>query len=35
MNKLKVGVPRALHYYRYFPFWKKILEEMDAEIILS
>ncbi|MBY9006030.1 MAG: hypothetical protein KGD63_04665 [Candidatus Lokiarchaeota archaeon] len=35
MNKIKVGIPRALHYYRYFPFWKKLLEEMDVEIILS
>ncbi|MBN1215980.1 MAG: hypothetical protein JXA99_11145 [Candidatus Lokiarchaeota archaeon] len=35
MNKLKVGIPRALHFYRYFPFWKKILEEMDVEIVLS
>jgi len=34
-KKLKVGIPRALHFYRYFPFWKKILEELDVEIILS
>ena len=35
MEKVKVGIPRALHFYRYFPFWKKILEELDAEIILT
>ncbi|MHA1489700.1 MAG: acyl-CoA dehydratase activase-related protein [Promethearchaeota archaeon] len=35
MEKIKVGIPRALHFYRYFPFWKKILEELDAEIILT
>jgi len=34
-RKFKVGIPQALHYYRYFPFWKKILEELDAEIVLS
>ena len=34
-KKIKVGIPRALHFYRYFPFWKKLLEELDAEIILS
>ncbi len=33
--KPKVGIPRALHFYRYFPFWKKLLEELGAEIILS
>ncbi|MFO7796844.1 MAG: acyl-CoA dehydratase activase-related protein [Promethearchaeia archaeon] len=34
-RKPKVGIPRALHYYRYFPFWKKLLEELGAEIVLS
>jgi predicted nucleotide-binding protein (sugar kinase/HSP70/actin superfamily) len=34
-NKIKVGIPRALHFYRYYPFWKKLLEELDVEIILS
>jgi predicted nucleotide-binding protein (sugar kinase/HSP70/actin superfamily) len=34
-KRYKVGIPRALHYYRYYPFWKKLLEELDAEIILS
>lgn len=34
-KRYKVGIPRALHFYRYFPFWKKILDELDAEIILS
>jgi predicted nucleotide-binding protein (sugar kinase/HSP70/actin superfamily) len=32
---IKVGIPRALHFYRYYPFWKKLLEELEAEIILS
>jgi len=34
-SKVKVGIPRALHFYRYFPFWKKLLEELGAEIVLS
>ena len=34
-KNIKVGIPRALHFYRYFPFWKKLLEELDVEIILS
>ncbi len=34
-GKPKVGIPRALHFYRYFPFWKKLLEELGAEIVLS
>ncbi|HUW89994.1 MAG TPA: acyl-CoA dehydratase activase-related protein [Candidatus Nanopelagicaceae bacterium] len=34
-TKIKVGIPRALHFYRYFPFWKKILEELGAEIVIS
>jgi predicted nucleotide-binding protein (sugar kinase/HSP70/actin superfamily) len=32
---MKVGVPRALSYYRYFPLWKTLLEEMGAEVRLS
>jgi len=34
-KKMKVGIPRALHFYRYFPFWKKLLEELDVELVLS
>ncbi|KKK45561.1 hypothetical protein LCGC14_0853600 [marine sediment metagenome] len=34
-KKVKVGIPRALHFYRYFPFWKKLLEELDCELVLS
>ncbi|MEJ2248276.1 MAG: acyl-CoA dehydratase activase-related protein [Candidatus Lokiarchaeota archaeon] len=35
IKKPRVGVPRALHYYRYYPFWKKLLEELGVEVILS
>ncbi|MHA2398019.1 MAG: acyl-CoA dehydratase activase-related protein [Promethearchaeota archaeon] len=34
-KKIKVGIPRALHFYRYYPFWKKLLDELDVEIVLS
>lgn len=34
-QRYKVGIPRALHFYRYFPFWKKLLEELDVELVLS
>ena len=31
----KVGIPRGLFYYKYFPLWKTFLEELGAEIVLS
>jgi len=31
----RIGVPRALLYYNYFPAWKKYFEELGAEIVLS
>jgi len=34
-DKIKVGIPRALHYFKFFPFWKKLLEELDVEIVLT
>ena len=35
LPRVKVGIPQALHYYRYFPFWKKLLEELGADLVLS
>ncbi|MBZ4645542.1 MAG: Protein of unknown function CoA enzyme activase [Clostridia bacterium] len=32
---VKVGIPRALLYYEYFPMWKTFFEELKVEIILS
>lgn len=34
MNK-KIGIPRALFYYQYYPLWKVFFEELGAEVILS
>jgi Uncharacterized protein conserved in bacteria len=31
----KVGIPRGLFYYKYFPLWKTFLEELGAEILVS
>lgn len=33
--KKKVGIPRALFYYQYYPLWKTFFEELDVEVILS
>jgi predicted nucleotide-binding protein (sugar kinase/HSP70/actin superfamily) len=31
----RVGIPRALHYYQYFPAWKAFFEALGAEIVVS
>lgn len=31
----KVGIPRGLFYYKYYPLWKTFLEELGAEITIS
>lgn len=32
---MKIGIPRALLYYYYFPLWKTFYEELGCEIVLS
>jgi len=32
---IKVGIPRALLYYQYFPMWKTFFEELGAEVVVS
>jgi len=32
---LKIGIPRALLYYDYFPLWKSLFEELGHEVVLS
>jgi len=32
---IKVGIPRALLYYQYYPMWKTFLEELGAEVVVS
>jgi len=31
----KVGIPRALFYYHYFPLWKTFFEELGVDIVVS
>lgn len=31
----KVGIPRALFYYQYFPLWNTFFEELGAEVVVS
>ncbi|SFL31485.1 acyl-CoA dehydratase activase-related protein [Halanaerobium salsuginis] len=35
MVKKKIGIPRALLYYYYFPFWLKLFAELGVEVIIS
>jgi len=32
---VKVGIPRALLYYQYYPSWKTFFEELGAEVVVS
>ncbi|ODM25800.1 hypothetical protein A7W90_05925 [Clostridium sp. Bc-iso-3] len=32
---VKVGIPRALFYYQYYPLWKTFFEELNTEVVLS
>jgi predicted nucleotide-binding protein (sugar kinase/HSP70/actin superfamily) len=32
---IKIGIPRALLYYQYYPMWKTFLEELGAEVVVS
>lgn len=35
MDKIKIGIPRALHYYYYGTIWKSFLEELGYDVIIS
>lgn len=32
---MRIGIPRALLYYRYGAFWQKFLAELGAEVVVS
>jgi predicted nucleotide-binding protein (sugar kinase/HSP70/actin superfamily) len=32
---MRIGIPRALSYYRDFPPWRAFLEMLDAEVVVS
>jgi predicted nucleotide-binding protein (sugar kinase/HSP70/actin superfamily) len=31
----KIGIPRALFYYYYFPLWRSFLEALDTKVVIS
>ena len=33
--KIKVGIPRALAYYQFFPMWRTFFEELGAEVVTT
>ena len=35
INVEKIGIPRSLFYYQYYPLWKVFFEELGAEIVVS
>jgi predicted nucleotide-binding protein (sugar kinase/HSP70/actin superfamily) len=34
-TRVKVGIPRGLYFYKFFPLWKAFLENLNCEIIVS
>ena len=32
---MRIGVPRALLYYQYYPMWKTFFEHLGAEVVVS
>jgi len=32
---IKIGIPRALLYYQYYPMWKTFFKELGAEVVVS
>lgn len=35
MRKKRIGIPKALLYYYYFPFWLKLFSELNLETVIS
>jgi predicted nucleotide-binding protein (sugar kinase/HSP70/actin superfamily) len=32
---VRIGIPRALLYYQYYPMWKTFFEELGAEVVVT
>lgn len=32
---MKIGIPRALLFYYYYPFWKTLFEKLGCEVVVS
>jgi len=35
VDRLRIGIPRALLYYYYYPFWKTFFEELGHEVVIT
>ena len=35
MNRARIGIPRALFYYYYFPLWQSFFQNLSLEVIPS
>jgi predicted CoA-substrate-specific enzyme activase len=35
IGKVRVGIPQAMFYYDRFPFWRRYLEELGFQVVLS
>lgn len=35
MSAIRVGIPRALGYYEYYPMWRSFFKELGADVVLS
>ncbi len=35
MDKIRIGIPRALHYYYFGNIWEKYFENINCEIVIS
>ena len=35
MKKIKIGIPRAILYYRYGVLWKNYFESLGLNVVLS
>jgi predicted nucleotide-binding protein (sugar kinase/HSP70/actin superfamily) len=34
-RRIKIGIPRALSYYTFYPLWRAFLEKLGAEVVVS
>jgi predicted nucleotide-binding protein (sugar kinase/HSP70/actin superfamily) len=32
---LRIGIPRALHFYQYYPLWRTFFEALETELVVS
>ncbi|PKM80140.1 MAG: 2-hydroxyglutaryl-CoA dehydratase [Firmicutes bacterium HGW-Firmicutes-13] len=35
MGNLRIGIPRTLYFYTYFPLWKTFFEELGLDVVIS